>query len=157
MQVTHMNVLQILDTLAEISRLHNVWYVLFGDAGYPTLPNLLHALKNPAGGNMTGNERLFNAFMSRLRIHVENCFGELYQSFSQIFHKYVWKVGSTPIAVFFFVATLLYNIRTIFYGNRAGCDYGSDLLMEISLEDYLKLPDDCLDSDIEYDSDDSDG
>ena len=105
---------------------------------------------------MTGDERLFNSFMSRLRIHVENSFGELYQYFSQVFNKYTQRVGATPVAMFFLVAALLYNIRTIFYGNRAGCDYGADLLLDISLEEYLQLPDDFVDSDIEYDSDESD-
>ena len=62
--------------------------------------------------------KAFNELMSRIRIHIENAFGNTSNLFTFLaFHRNV-KVGGRNTEKMYKVATILMHMRTTFYSNH---------------------------------------
>ena len=89
-------------------------FKLFGDSAFP-VSNFIQAMVK---GNLNQDARRFNALMSRIRIHIENAFAGLSNTFTFLsFHRGV-KIGGRNVHKVYKVATILMNMRCTFYGNQ---------------------------------------
>jgi len=91
-----------------------VQMVMFGDAGFATSPHLITMYRGfiPLPG------LTFNAFMSRVRILVENQFASLKQTFRTLGDVQHMKLGNGHIDREYIVAVFLFNCFSIFNGNQ---------------------------------------
>jgi nuclease HARBI1 len=56
--------------------------------------------------------------MSKVRITIEQCFGEVLKYWQFNSHKYNLKIGNSPVGGMYMVAVLLTNIQTCLRGNQ---------------------------------------
>ena len=110
-------------------------YKLFGDAAF-SVSNFIQAmLKGEAAIRPEG--RAFNALMSRIRINIENAFGNQSNLFAFLaFHRSL-KLGGRNVLKVYKVACILMNMRCAFYGNQFTHQLGHALHIEI--EELLDL------------------
>ena len=95
-------------------------------------------LKGPATGEgLTAWERRYNALMARFRIIVENVFAVCEQYWGILRDRKNLRLGNMCVGKIFPLAILFYNIRTILYGNNIVGYMGENVLMDLSLEEYL--------------------
>eukprot|EP00291_Cryptomonas_curvata_P008281 CAMPEP_0172194870 /NCGR_PEP_ID=MMETSP1050-20130122/25856_1 /TAXON_ID=233186 /ORGANISM="Cryptomonas curvata, Strain CCAP979/52" /LENGTH=97 /DNA_ID=CAMNT_0012870797 /DNA_START=265 /DNA_END=554 /DNA_ORIENTATION=+ len=62
--------------------------------------------------------RAFNSIMSRIRIHVENCFAGQHNTFNFLSFAPALKLGGRSTARKYVVANFLMNVLTTFNGNQ---------------------------------------
>jgi len=112
----------------------------FGDSAYPLHRFLHRILKGPATGEgLTAWERRYNALMARFRIIVENVFAVCEQYWGILRDRKNLRLGNMCVSKIFPLAILFYNIRTILYGNNIVGYMGENVLMDLSLEEYLAV------------------
>ena len=85
-------------------------YALYGDPAYPLS---LFLQKAYTGAALTPQQQLFNARMSAVRQTVEWAFGDVAVNWAFVDFKKNLKVGLQPVALYYVVAALLSNCRTI--------------------------------------------
>ena len=117
-----------LNLLHRRSIIDNIRCKLFGDAAFGISICIQSMLK--IEGAVRPDGRAFNALMSRIRVDIENAFGNQSNLFAFLaFHYNVLKVYK--------VACILMNTRCIFYGNQFTHQLCHALYMEI--EELLDL------------------
>ncbi len=80
--------------------------------------------------------------MARFRVIIEDIFAEAHKYWAALTHLHNLRLGSQRVGQMFPVAMLLYNIRSLFYGNQAVAYYeGEQMTLDIQLEEYLGLAD----------------
>ena len=115
-------------------------YILFGDSGF-TLSEYIQVMIRSTGGYYRVDDRRYNNLMSRIRIHIENTFGELSKVFSHFRFRNGLKLGGRNIGRQYEVANFFMNLRTIFYGNQftAALSQNPACRMSISVEEFLSM------------------
>ncbi len=78
---------------------------------------------------------MFNALMSRIRIHIENVFAENQFAFLS-YHKGL-RLGGRNLEKVYAVATIFMNIHSTFYGNQFTNALGYTIQMTV--EELFKL------------------
>lgn len=91
---------------------------VFGDAAYTGSYATLGAYRRAQGRDLTEEQRLFNLEMSRLRVSVEHAFGRVQNLWQSLAFYVTRRMGSTPVASYFFAAVLLTNIMTCLRGHQ---------------------------------------
>ena len=130
----------VLQDLEDISRELGQDFIAFGDSAYPLNRYMQRILKGPATGEgLTAWERRYNALMARFRIIVENVFAVCEQSWGILRDRHNLRLGNQAVGKLFPLAILFYNIRTILYGNNIVSYMGEDVLMDITLSEYLSF------------------
>ena len=130
----------VLAELGDILDATNIFYKLYGDVAYPTHQHLVHAYANigPLAPNIAARRR-HNDLMARFRIVVEQIFAELDNNFAGLTFKNSQKLGSCAVGQTFMLAAWLLNIRSFFYGNMVSAMEGNQMLLELSLREYLSV------------------
>jgi nuclease HARBI1 len=105
------------EILCEVERQTHSNYVMFGDAGFACSSHV-QAMVRGYSGFIGSEARRFNALMSRIRIYIENHFGECAKSFPSLSFKIGLRLGGRGIDRIYEVMTFLMNVRTTFYGNQ---------------------------------------
>ena len=124
-----------LNILRRASLRDGIRYKLFGDAAFGISNYIQSMLKGEAAIRPEG--RAFNALMSRIRVNIEQAFGNQSNLFAFLaFHRSV-KLGGRNVLKMYKVACILMNMRCTFYGNQFTHQLGHALHMEI--EDLLEL------------------
>ena len=133
----------ILEDLEQIAEELGEDFSCFGDSAYPLNRFVQRILKGPATGEgLTAWERRYNALMARFRIIIENVFSVCDQYWGILRDRKNLRLGSMAVGKLFPLAVLLYNIRTILYGNNIVSYMGEEVLMRVSLREYLSFEDD---------------
>jgi hypothetical protein len=110
-------------------------FKMFGDSAFALTPYVQAMIKNMR----TAEDHVFNALMSRIRIHIEMAFGGHSNAFTFLsFHRGL-KLGGRDIGRIYKVAWILTNIRTTFYGNQLTHEFNNQL--RLNVEQLLKLAD----------------
>ena len=108
-------------------------YALYGDAAYPLSPYLQKAYQ---GAALTQAQQRFNTKMNKARVAVEWSFGDISNQWGYLAMKKQQKVLLQPVAMYYRVAALLTNLRTIVrYGNEVSQEFS---LWPPSLQEYLQ-------------------
>jgi hypothetical protein len=114
---------------------NNKCYCVFGDAAFGISNFIQSMLKGEASIRPEG--RAFNALMSRIRVNIEQAFGNQSNLFAFLaFHRSV-KLGGRNALKMYKVACILMNMRCCFYGNQFTHVLGHAIRMEI--EDLLSM------------------
>jgi hypothetical protein len=113
---------------------------IFGDAAY-VCPNpfIVAAIKKPANGVMNIDSRSFNAFMSRLKIPIEQVFGNFDQKFGFISYRKNLKVNLQSVGKYFKVAMFVFNCLSLTQGNQSMTQSGFNQTLRLSVRDYMKV------------------
>lgn len=106
-------------------------FLLYGDGGYPLVPQLLCPYK---GATVTRDQKLFNTRLSKVRIAVEMSFGKVIQYFAFLDYKKNLKILLQPVAKYYMVATILTNCHTCLYESAVTALFASNPPL---LEEYL--------------------
>lgn len=121
------------DLLQLISRHDGRRYKVFGDSAFGSSSYVQSMIR----GELSPAARAFNALMSRIRINIENAFGEQSNIFTFLaFHRGV-KVGGRNTLKIYKVAAILMNMRCTFYGNQFTDQLGHPTNM--SIEELIEL------------------
>ena len=112
---------------------YNKHYKVFGDAAFAVDPNIQCMLKDVH----SRDGRVFNALMSRIRIHIENVFGNTENQFAYVSYHKGLKLGGRNLEKVYAVATIFMNIQATFYGNQFMHALGYPI--RLSVEELLKL------------------
>ena len=122
-----------IEYLRLISQFDGRRYKIFGDSAFGCTNYVQSMIK----GELTPEGRAFNALMSRIRINIENAFGENSNTFTFLaFHRGI-KIGGRNTQKLYKVATILMNMRCTFYGCQFTDQLGHPLRMTI--EELLQL------------------
>ena len=89
------------------------------------------AAKNTQAG------RVYNRYMAKARVSVENAFAGLLNKWGLIGHKRVNKLGSMPLSKHVAVAAMLHNVEGILYGNQITAMFGNHLRERLTVSSYL--------------------
>ena len=106
-------------------------FCLYGDAAYPSLPQMITAYQSP-----NPMEEQFNKSMSKARESVEYGFGKVVMYWPFCDFKKNLKLHLQPVGKIYLVCTLLTNCHTCLYGNNVNSLFDSS---PPSLEDYLAV------------------
>ncbi len=99
-------------------------------------------LKGPATGEgLTAWEWRYNVLMARFRIFVENMFAVCKQCWGILLDRKNLRLGSMCIGKLFPLSLFFCNIHTILYGNNIVSYMGEEVMMEMTLSEYLSLND----------------
>ncbi len=129
----------LLQDLEDISVEQGADYSAFGDSAYPLHRYMQRILKGPATGEgLSADQRRYNALMARFRIVIENVFAVCEQYWGVLRDRKNMRLGSMCVGKLFPLAILFYNVRTILYGNNLVMYMGQDLLMGLSVREYLQ-------------------
>ena len=106
----------------------------FADSAYSAMisPWLLTGYK---GAQLTSLQHDFNSLMSKVRVSVEWCFGDVIRSFAFLDFAKNLKVLLQPVAKLYIVGCLLSNCRSCLYGNITSEFFGCETP---TLENYLR-------------------
>ena len=105
-------------------------YVIYGDPAYPIRRQLVMPFK----GNITQEQRNFNASMSSVRESVEWTFGKILAEFAFLDYRKDLKVFLQPVAKYYLIGALLTNCHTFLYGGIVPSYFN---LSPPELEEYL--------------------
>lgn len=122
--------------IREVLKDHEPLY-LFGDPAYRASFGVACPFEDPRGrGFLPDNKAAFNTALSSVRIAVEQAFGRTQVLWTYTAFSKGLTAGQQPIAAHFFIAVLLSNCYTCFYGSPAGNRF---LVPPLSIEAYLRL------------------
>ena len=108
-------------------------YAVYGDPAYPLSPYIQKAYQSAA---RTPNQRRYNTSMNGARVSVEWAFGDIASWWKFVGAKKQQKMLLQPVALYYQVATLLTNLRTIVrYGNSTSKHFD---ISPPSLVEYLQ-------------------
>ena len=107
---------------------------LFGDAAFAVDPSNIQCMLKDL---YSRDGRAFNALMSRIRIHIENVFGNTENQFAFLSYHKGLRLGGRNLEKVYPVATIFMNIHSTFYGNQFTHALGYPIRM--SVEELLKL------------------
>ncbi len=75
-------------------------------------------------------------------VAIENCFGEAVQYWGLLQHRHNLQLGKQQVGKMFWLAMLLFNLHSLFYGNQTCCYFeGEAMLHAVTVEDYLGMAD----------------
>ena len=132
----------LLQDLEEIAIEEGQEFAGFGDSAYPLNSFFQHILKGPATGEgLTAWQRRYNALMARFRIIVENVFAVCEHYWGILRDRKNLRLGNMAVGKIFPMAVLLYNLRTILYGNNIVSYMGTTMLLPVSVREYLDAVD----------------
>ncbi len=96
-----------------------------------------HAARRDRGetSKLTRAGRTFNSIMSRIRIHVENCFAGQHKTLNFLSYAPARKIGGRSTHRKYVVANFLMNVLTTFNGNQISTATG---MRPPTLEDLLR-------------------
>jgi nuclease HARBI1 len=94
---------------------HGLPYYVYGDQGYPLLPNLIVQFR---GRNLTDAQKKCNKRMSAVRESVEWGFAKVIQLFGFLDFKKNLKIGLQPVGQYYIVGAILTNCHSCLYGNQ---------------------------------------
>ena len=121
------------EQLEELHRATEVPYTVYGDPAYIGFPPyLLYGFKNIP--STTAQQLRWAQDMNVGRICVEWGFGRVEKMWQKITEKRALKVFGSPIAKYFFVATLLTNCHTCIHGDQTSSYFACT---PPTIEDYL--------------------
>ncbi len=107
----------VLETLRQIAEHLSADFTGFGDSVYPLHSFMQRILKAPPGGSLSPLQRCHNAVMARFRIVIEQCFAETSKTWALLQHRHNLLLGSMQVGKMFLVAMVLFNLRSLLYGN----------------------------------------
>ena len=113
-------------------------FAMFGDSAFPLGRHMQRILK---GKHLTHDQHVFNAYMARLRICIENCFAEIHQAWPYTADCFNQKLGLQRVGMTYMVATFLHNCLGCFRGNQMSAQYGYDNAYRMDLHTYLSMRD----------------
>jgi hypothetical protein len=129
-----------LEVLREYRDSTGIHLCIFGDAAYGCgNPFIMATIKNPRGGVMSADERSYNAFTSRLRIPIEQVFGNSDQKFGFISNRKNLKVNLQSVGKYFKMAMFVFNCLSLSQGNQAMTQSGFNKTLRLSVREYMKI------------------
>jgi hypothetical protein len=111
---------------------------LYGDSAYA---DTMHVIRAVPFAHATQAVRKLNDYMKKIRILVEQLFACIDQMCPLLVSKHCLRMGHSPIGMLFPVATLLFNCKTLCYGNTIAASIPGGfehLLQSMTLEQYLQ-------------------
>ncbi|RLN60722.1 hypothetical protein BBJ28_00023087 [Nothophytophthora sp. Chile5] len=108
-------------------------FYLYGDPAYPLTSWLISPVKQRV---LSDAESAFNRSMSRSRVTVEWCFGQIVRYWAFLDFKKQHKIFLSPVAKYYLTGTLLTNAITCLHGSQVASFFDC---APPSLEEYLEF------------------
>jgi hypothetical protein len=105
---------KIQETIAPLVQQQNRTFMLYSDLIYKGQELVMCGYTNPS----TDEQRNYNTFMSRLRVHVETGFGKITQLFAGTDLKRMQRTGLSPTAAYYLCCVLFTNIHTCMHSSN---------------------------------------